>query len=46
LYKTLPSDFLWNSAEKLYFAQDMQVMVESLIQEAGTLLMPDEKIEE
>ena len=46
LYKTLPRDFLWNSAEKLYFAQDMQVMVESLIQEADALLMPDEKIKD
>lgn len=42
MYKTLPSDFLWNSAEKLYFVQDMQVAVESLIQEAGGLLMPVE----
>lgn len=41
LYKALPQDFLWNSAEKLYFAQDLQVMVDSMIQEAGDLLVPE-----
>lgn len=39
LYKNLPSDFLWNSAEKLYFSQDLQVMVQSLAQEAGDWLL-------
>jgi hypothetical protein len=38
LYKNLPSDFLWNSAEKLYFAQDLQIMVQSMIREANGLL--------
>lgn len=38
LYKSLPADFLWNSAEKLYFAQDMQVMIQSMIHEAGDWL--------
>jgi hypothetical protein len=41
LYKALPQDFLWNSAEKLYFAQDLQVMVDSMIREAGDLLTPE-----
>ena len=41
LYKALPQDFLWNSAEKLYFAQDLQVMIESLAQEAGDLLISE-----
>lgn len=41
LYKALPQDFLWNSAEKLYFAQDLQVMIESLVQEAGDLLISE-----
>lgn len=41
LYKALPHDFLWNSAEKLYFVQDLQVMVDSMIQEAGDLLEPE-----
>lgn len=35
LYKSLPADFLWNSAEKLYFAQDLQVAIQSLIHEVG-----------
>lgn len=38
LYKSLPADFLWNSAEKLYFVQDMQVMIQSMIHEAGDWL--------
>jgi len=38
LYKSLPADFLWNSAEKLYFAQDLQVMIQSLVHEAGDWL--------
>jgi hypothetical protein len=38
LYKSLPADFLWNSAEKLYFAQDLQAMVNSMLREAGELL--------
>lgn len=42
LYKTLPPDFLWNSAEKLYFAQDIQMMIDSMIQEAGDLLISEE----
>ncbi|MDR2837513.1 MAG: hypothetical protein LBV49_02935 [Azonexus sp.] len=43
LYKMLPSDFLWNSAEKLYFAQDLQVMLNSALREAGDLLALGEK---
>ena len=42
MYKTLPSDFLWNSAEKLYFSQDLQVAVNSLVWEAGDLLLRKE----
>lgn len=38
LYKKLPPDFLWNSAEKLYFAQDLQVMIQSMVHEAGDWL--------
>lgn len=45
LYKSLPNDFLWNSAEKLYFAQDLQVMIASMINEAGNLLLPSEQDE-
>lgn len=38
LYRNLPPDFLWNSAEKLYFAQDLQVMIQSMLHEAGDWL--------
>lgn len=34
LYKELPKDFLWNSAEKLYFTQDLVFFVTSLLKEA------------
>lgn len=46
LYKNLPSDFLWNSAEKLYFAQDMQVMIQSMVDEAGNWLSKVQKSEQ
>jgi hypothetical protein len=45
LYKALPADFLWNSAEKLHFSQDLQIMVNSLIWEAGALLLREERRE-
>jgi hypothetical protein len=38
LYKALAPDFLWNSAEKLYFAQDLQAMLNSLVWERSGLL--------
>lgn len=44
-YKSLPQDFLWNSAEKLYFAQDLQVMIDSMIIEAADLLAIEETSE-
>ncbi|MEO9788553.1 MAG: hypothetical protein ABJF67_13220 [Aurantimonas coralicida] len=34
---TLPSDLLWNPAERLYFAQDLMFMVRSIVNEAPYL---------
>lgn len=38
LYRDLPNDFLWNSAEKLYFAQDMLFFLNALVVEGERLL--------
>jgi len=37
MYKQLPNDFLWNSAEKLYFTQDLLVCIESFLDEGKAL---------
>lgn len=42
LYKSLAPDFLWNSAEKLYFVQDLRVMFSSAIREASHLLLQED----
>lgn len=43
LYRELPKDFLWNSAEKLYFTQDLVLFISSLLQEGKHLFEPAAK---